>query len=964
MDDRAMNAEQWERLTEWHNTWLTAAPSERQRLQDEFAAAEPDLAAQAQALAEATGSARGFLETPAFVAAARLLADEAPELAEGAAIGPYRILRLIARGGMGMVYRARDIRLDRDVALKMLATPAGMRDEQAVERFIQEARVTASVDHPNVVRVYDVGVFEGTPFMVVELLEGQTLRQRLNQGRMPTAEVCRIAVECAKGLMAAHAAGLVHRDLKPENVFLTRGNVSKILDFGIAKLAPEASQRAGASTLTGIVLGTVGYLAPEQIRAETVDGRADLFAFGSILFELITGQRAFACEETVDTLHAILHQTPPDIRELRPDVPRALVTIATRLLEKAPANRFQSAADLVWALEQVSPAPVPDIFHDARPQPARPPEPQRHWRPVAAVAGLAVLALAAAWSLWPQSPTSDAVPVIETRNTWAIPEGMTLASEPAVSPDGSRVAWAAVSDGVRRLFVRELRSLDAVAVAGTDGAQQPFWSPDGRSLAYFAAGKLKRIAIDGGTPVDLADAPSGRGGAWSRSGLIVFQPDHRDAALLRVPAMGGKTEAATQLDAENDELSHRWPNFLPDDDHFLYLTISTRDERRGIYLASVSGGPSSSQGPLFRAESNAIYVDRPGQPHGVLLSVANGRVETRPFDPATRNITADPRVTEIAAAGATPYFPALLAATPDILAYATPPFSYGSYFTTVTRNGEIVRRETERRIGGQARLSPDGRRLVRSIVDPLRGNPDIWVMDLQRGTDTKVTFGPELDALPVWSPSGSEVAHQSGQRRKPTLGIAAADGSGVARTIPCPEDDCEPTDWSPDGYVIVNVRRSDVWKIPVEPGRSAERLLTESFVERDARVSSDGKWIAYVSYQSGRPEVAVRSLSGPPAHDVISRGGGDQPVWRRDMSELFYADPSGQLFSVSVRPAGNRLEFGIPVKLGVPRLGDRHYGTDYEVSHDGQLIFLPARGEAQAPREIGVITGWSALLRR
>ena len=959
-----MNIEQWNRLSEWHNAWLEAPPDERPRLRAEFVAAEPDLAAEAEALAAEDASAGQFLETPAFVSAAQLLANEAPPLADGAAVGPYRIETLIARGGMGIVYRARDVRLDRDVALKMMALPMGIRDDQAVERFIQEARVTASVDHPNVVRVYDVGVFEGTPFMVVELLEGQTLRERLNQGPVPVPEVGRIAIDCARGLMAAHAAGLVHRDLKPENIFLTRANVSKILDFGIAKLAPETSRRAAASTLTGIVLGTVGYLAPEQIRAETVDGRADLFAFGSILFELITGQRAFACEETVDTLHAILHQPPPDIRELRRDAPRALATIATRLLEKVPANRFQSAADLVWALEQVSPAPVPDLVPDARPEPVRPPALPRRWWQVAAVAGVAAVGLAAAWSVSSRSSAADAVAVIETRNTWAIPSGMTLASEPAVSPDGNRVAWAAVSDGVRRLFVRELRSLDAIPIAGTEGGQQPFWSPDSRALGFFADGKLKRIAVDGGTPVELANAPSGRGGAWGRSGLIVFQPDNRDAALLRVPEKGGRTEAATQLDGANDELSHRWPNFLPDNDHFLYLTISTRDERRGIYLASVSGGPASSQGPLFRAESNAIYVDLPGQPHGVLLSVANGRVEVRPFNPVTRAITGDARVTDVVAASATPYFPALLAATPNILAHASPPFPFGSHFAVVTRNGEIVRRESERTIVDGGRLSPDGQRLARSIVDPLRGNPDIWVEDLQRGTTVKVTLGPELDTAQVWSPSGSEVAYRSGQNRKPTLGIAAADGSGVRRTIPCPEEDCEPTDWSPDGYLVVNVRRSDVWKVPVEAGQPAQPLLAEAFVERDARLSSDGKWIAFVSNQSGRPEVAVRSLSGPPAHDVVSRGGGDQPVWRRDMSELFYADPSGQLFSVSVRPAGNRLEFGIPLKLGAPPLGYRHWGTIYDVSHDGRLIFFPARGEAQGPREIGVITGWSSLIRR
>jgi len=349
-----MSTDRWNRLSDWHNAWLKGDSADRRRLRDELTSTSPDLVAEADALVAASLSMTGFLETPAFVLTAAQLASDEAALKPGTLVGPYQITTLIARGGMGIVYRATDTRLDRQVALKTLAS-LGVADELRVERFLREARITASLDHPNIVKVFDVGTHDGQPFMVVELLEGETLRQRLDRGAVAESDVRRIGIEIARGLVAAHAAGLVHRDLKPENVFLTRAGLTKILDFGIAKLAPETVRRTrSASTLTGILLGTPGYLAPEQIQGREADGRADLFALGSILFEMLTGQRAFACENTVDTLHAIVHESPPDLMRERTDISASAETIVWRLLRKAPEDRFQTAADLVWALEQPS----------------------------------------------------------------------------------------------------------------------------------------------------------------------------------------------------------------------------------------------------------------------------------------------------------------------------------------------------------------------------------------------------------------------------------------------------------------------------------------------------------------------------------------------------------------------------------------------------------------------------------
>jgi len=961
-----MNSDQWDHLSTWHNAWLDAAPEDRQRLRDEFVAAEPDLQGDADALVSAGAPGRDFLETPAFLLSARQLALDSPELAAGAQVGPYRIVQLIARGGMGLVYRATDVRLGRDVALKMLA-PIGAPDPHRVDRFVQEARATASIDHPNVVKVHDVGLFDGQPYIVVELLDGETLRARIERGMLPLAEARHVATDIARGLVAAAAAGLVHRDLKPENIFLTRAGIPKILDFGIAKLAPDATGRGASSTLTGILLGTAGYLAPEQIRGESVDGRADLFALGSILFELVTGQRAFAGEHTVDTLHAILHAPAPDVLALRPETPPVLSTIVARLLEKAPADRFQSAADLVWTLEQFEIAPVaraaPEpVATRARTTALR----SRLWWIVAPV-GLAAVALIT-WQLagaWAPPSQSQAL----TRFAWTLPSGTALSSAPIVSPDGRRITWVGMdATGTSKLFVRALASVDATPLAGTEGARHPFWSPDSQSIGFFAPGKLARIAVDGGVPVVVANtgAPgNARGGTWGAGGVIVFQPTYRDGSLLRVSSKGGKVEPVTALDPANEEIAHRWPSFLPDGVHFVYSIVSMRDDRRGIYVGSSQESAAQPHHFLFGSDSNAVYSVGRNAPAGVLLAISNGRIETRGFDAERRALAGDVRSMEIAAVGTSPHHSMLLTASAEVLAYASAPIPWGHHRASIATDGTDLRIPPERELGGFPRLSPDGQRLARAKVDVVRNNPDIWVDDLVRGTSLRLTTSGDFDVMPVWSPDGKQVAYRSGTLSAPTIGFAAADGTGVTRTLPCPVIPCEVNDWSSDGRsLIVTVKGADIWSVPVEPGQPPTPLFAQAFTERDARISPDGHWISYVSDESGRAEVSVQHLSGAPRRYVISSGGGDQPVWRHDGGALFFAGPEGRLFSVSVRADGrDALAFGPAVPLNVPTLGERHWGTTYEVSADGRRVYFPHPGDLKPPHEFNVIIGWSALVK-
>ena len=960
-----MTSERWRVLSDWHNAWLAAPTDQRGGMRASFATEHPELLQVADELAASGGAVDGFLETSALVLAARDLAEDDPPLRTGTSVGPYRIVALLARGGMGDVYRAADPRLGRDVALKTL-TSADRGDGHTVERFLQEARITASLDHPNIVKVFDVGMSNGRPYLVSELLDGETLRGPIERGPLPPERARNIASAVTSGLVAAHARGLVHRDLKPENIFMTHSGTAKILDFGIAKLAQDPALPRGLATLTGVILGTAGYLAPEQVKGDPVDARTDLFALGSILFELMTGQRAFSREHTIDTLHAIVHDDLADL------LPRgiALTAIVRRLLAKAPDARFQSAADLLWALEQIDSTEVRAASPPVTPA----------WRfflagrgwTIAGAAGLAIVLVALIGGRPREQAQRPSFAPPLTQFTWSLPAGTVLDSAPIVSPDGRRIAITAVTGcSTPRLFVRSLDSPDTTAIDGTEGAKQPFWSPDGMSLGFFAHGKLMKVAVAGGVPVYICDAPDGKGGAWSFTGTIVFGPDRIFEGLARVSADGGPVQPATLVDFDRGENSHRWPVFLPDGIHFIFHVRASIDERRGVYVARVDRPASTPGTPLFRSESEAVFVATSGRDRGVLLSAADGQLQARPFDTVALRLVGDPRTLPVAAGANTPYHSAMLSASADLLATVATPMPQGVQLGTVARNGTAMRL-SERRSQNWPRLSPDGSRMALQVIDPARGNPDIWVEDLQDGGRVRVTAATGADVLPVWSPDGRRLAYGSGTLKERRLSIAAADGTGVAQELACPAAYCEPTDWSPDGRsLVVNTRLAaasatpgDVWSVSLETGGSAKAILSGPFPEYDARISPNGEWLAYVSEEAGRPVVSVRAISGPPRRLVVSSDGGSQPVWRRDGQELLYVDLEGRLRGRSVRrqPTGE-LILGIANTLNVPLVGSGHWGTQYDVSPDGQHVYFIDRTPAPKPSDIRVVIGWRALLK-
>jgi dipeptidyl aminopeptidase/acylaminoacyl peptidase len=445
----------------------------------------------------------------------------------------------------------------------------------------------------------------------------------------------------------------------------------------------------------------------------------------------------------------------------------------------------------------------------------------------------------------------------------------------------------------------------------------------------------------------------------------VFQAIYRDAPLLRVSDQGGPTQAVTTVDIKLGDVSHRWPSFLPDGRHFLYFGLSVSDDRRGVYLGSLDEPTTQPTRPIFLSDSGAIYAPGTSRSEGTVLSANNGRIEVRPFDADRLIVTGDARALEMNPATTTPHHPSLMSASATVLAYAPGVIPWGNRIARIDRDGSNLRVEADSQLNGPPRVSPNGRFMARHRVDAVRSNPDIWVDDLERGSEVRLTTSADHDAIPVWSPDGTEVAYRAGTLARPAIGFAASDGSGVKRTAACPKSPCQPSDWSPNGrFLVLTVGGADVWTMPVGSEDQARPLLAESFTERDARLSPDGDWIAYVSDETGRPEVSVRSLTGTTRRYVVSSGGGDQPVWRRDGAEPFYAGPQGHLFAVSVRPGPNAgLSFGAVTNLNVPPLGGRHEDTTYDVSLDGRIVYFQHQTDLKPPREFGLLVGWRALIK-
>jgi len=891
----------------------------------------------------------------------------------GARFGPYEIIAPIGAGGMGEVYRARDSRLHRDVAIKVL--PAALSaDTDRLVRFEQEARAAAALNHPNILAVYDVGSEFGAPFIVSELLEGQTLRERLEAGPLPVRKAIAYVVCVTRGLEAAHGKGITHRDLKPDNVFVTTDDRIKILDFGLAKLAVDPSAAAASAlqtappTAVGAVLGTVGYMAPEQVRGQAVDPRTDLFAVGVILYELLSGRRAFRRDTAPETMAAILNEDPPDIAAAGRSIPPALVRIIDRCLEKHPAARFQTASDLAFALESLSEA---SNSTNATAPSVRVDRVGRGWIGWV-IAAVLLLALAP-------------VAVRHLREQQTVARPMQFQFSPSVelagpgnfsvSPDGGSVAFFGIgADGGWRLWVRAMNSLDVRPLPGTEIARgspapPPFWSPDNRFVAFQASDfKLKKVDVSGGPAQTLGEMPGvAVGGSWNSTGDIIV--GNTAGGILRLSENGGAVSPVTVMDAAKKEEFHLLPTFLPDGRHFLYLRIAPGAmAASGTYIGTLDAkADAQSAERLAPYEVGMTYVPAIDQGPGRLMFVREGTLFAQPFDPVRLAMAGNP-VAVAQGVGSFRDGGYFSASGNDVLVYRTAntDFQIASFDRTGGRQG----RASEPAGFRGAALSPDGGRAVASRTVPQDATKaDLWLFDLSQGNSTtRFTFGNGLAEYPIWSSDGRRIAFTLNNNRV-VQKLASGDGDEQELLRSSPVGIVKATSWSADGRFVLytiaeaTATKTDIWVLPTGGGKPVPFARTQ-FEEDQGRFSPDGRWVAYVSDQSGLYEVYVRAFTtdfasgsaGTGASVLVSRGGGSEPRWRRDGRELFYLAQDGKMMAVPVAAAATFTVAAATALFQAPVgsiVGD--------VIADGSrfLLVTPVGPSASAP--FTVVLNWSAL---
>ena len=894
-------------------------------------------------------------------------------IASGLRLGPYEIVSPIGAGGMGEVYRARDTRLQRDVAVKVLPSSlAG--DPERLSRFEQEARAAAALNHPNITAVYDVGRHDGGPFIVTELLHGESLRATLARGALPARQAIAYAMQVAQGLAAAHDKGIVHRDLKPDNVFVTADGNVKILDFGIAKLTQPEGAAAGMTvmpttpavnaipnTVGGMVLGTIGYMSPEQVRGSTVDHRTDVFALGILLHEMLSGRRPFAGDTTADVMSAILKDDPPELSVTGARVPPALDRVVRRCLEKQPAMRFQSARDLAFALDSLT---VQTDSAAAAPADARP-APKTASRSFSTILGWSAAAVflltaAAFAALYFRAPSTET----RTMRFQLIPPGQTGAEALALSADGRQLAFVASAGGPAQIWVRSMDALRPRALPGTTGATYPFWSADGSTLGFFAQGKLKKVTVAGGPPVVICDAIDGRGATWNADGVILFASGP-SGPIYRVPATGGTPEPVTEL-PKGDRGGHRFPSFLPDGQHFFYAAGSDRPDQIGIYVGALD---KSAPVRLLPENSNIIYAAAGGK--GYVLFRRDETLMAQAFDAKSLRLTGDlVPIAEQVPLTQNVGFGAFTASQEGTIVL-TEGGSTNRELVWVDRSGKRVGTVTKPGMTGLSAfagmaLSPDEKKVAYSVGS---GQLDLWVQDIDRDVASRFTFRSGTARDPVWSPDGSSIVYSFNQTgistvnlfRKPATGGGAEEDLGVAGVNGFPQD------WSKDGEWLLYQRQDpktdmDLWLIPLNGDRKPVPYLASPFADADGQFAPTGgppRWMAYGSNESGDVEIYIQEIPARGAKYQVSSGGGGLPRWRADGRELFYLTPDAKLMAVPITLTP-RVEIGTPREVFTNAVL-----SAYVPSRDGQrfLINVPVGSDASAPPAT-VVLNWANALRR
>ena len=881
----------------------------------------------------------------------------------GKKLGHYEIQSLLGAGGMGEVYRARDTRLDRTVAVKVL--PPHLSNQLDVrERFEREARTISSLNHPHICTLYDVGRQDETEFLVMEYLEGETLADRLKKGPLPIDQAMTYAIQIADALDKAHRLGVVHRDLKPGNIMITASG-AKLLDFGLAKLTippgrgavQTASQMPTNAPLTmqGTILGTLQYMAPEQLEGQDTDARADIFSFGAVLYQMVTGQLAFQGKSQVTLISAIVSSEPPPVSRVLPEAPAFLDHVIQRCLAKDPDGRWQTASDVLQELRWIA-AGKPAAVAAARP--AGRGLSKRIWMMVSAVLALGLIA---AGLLYMRTPVPESIPmrlsvIPPVDSVYATNSGG--APWPELSPDGRRMVFGAVlKNGKLLLFLRSLDSETPQPLSGTEDGQQPFWSPDGRFIAFFAQNKLKKIDTAGGAPQTICSIEgTTREGTWGSDDSIVFAI--ANTPLWRVSASGGDPHPLTELDKTHNDAGHLYPHFLPDGRHFVFLAQGSEPAQSSISVGSLD---SREIKRLIGFNSKAEYAAP-----GYLLYVRQSALVAQPYDAKRLELNGEafPIVENIRHTNSSG-IAAFSVAGNGAIAFRTGEATENTQFVWFDRSGKELGKIAGPGEYFNPELSPDGKEVA--LERNTESNHDIWILELARSIFTRFTSGPGYAMKPVWSHDGSQILY--GQEGSETFVLKSVNGVAKEESLIKRTATMFPADWSVDGKSILydGGQVSNLWVLPLDDHKP--RALSETrFSELEARFSPNGRWISYASNESGRYEVYARSFPSNENKIQISTNGGTKARWRRDGKEIFYIAPDDKLMAVSVN-GDSKLEVKPPEALFETDtvIGSniiRSLRQQYDVTADGKRFLFLTPAQTVTPPPVTVFTNWQALLPR